>query len=117
LRRGAVAAPVVSDDSLEDVYRLRPRHLAAAQAGTAALLAVLRLRVLRVCSASNDIPHHRYYPLGRFLILGALIAVLFDSKTSKSLAGPLSFPVLGCFAVVFLSFAFALNPARSLAGY
>lgn len=118
LRRAAVAQPAASGDSLEDVYRLSPR----------AIWQRLKQEPLHFWLFCGYVffeyvrpqviyPVINILPWGLVLILGALVAVIFDSKSSKSLAGPLSFPVLGCFAVVFLSFVFALNPATSMAGY
>lgn len=118
LRRGTVAVPATSDGSLEDVYRLRFR----------AVWQRLRQEPLHFWLFCGYVffeyvrpqviyPVINILPWGRVLILGSLVAVMFDSKASKSLAGPLTFPVLGCFAVVFLSFVFALNPARSMSQF
>ena len=58
-------------------------------------------------------PAIAFLPWPKLFLLGALVAVLFDSRESKSLKGPLTFPVLGFFLVVFISFAFAFMPAQS----
>jgi putative inorganic carbon (hco3(-)) transporter len=103
---------------MDDVYRLNPR----------AIWERLRREPLHFWLFAAYVffeyvrPHSIYpvidvLPWGRILILGALFAVLLDSRSSKSLAGPLTFPVLGCFAVVFLSFVFAFSPAQAMSGY
>jgi putative inorganic carbon (hco3(-)) transporter len=108
----------MQDESMDDVYRLNPR----------AIWERLRREPLHFWLFAAYVffeyvrPHSIYpvidvLPWGRILILGALFAVLLDSRSSKSLAGPLTFPVLGCFAVVFLSFVFAFSPAQAMSGY
>jgi putative inorganic carbon (hco3(-)) transporter len=56
-------------------------------------------------------------PWGRLFILAALFAVLVDRNSSKSLASPLTFPVLGTLAITFFSFTWAFVPSLSLSRY
>ena len=53
-------------------------------------------------------------PWTKIFLLAALVTVIFDRDERKSLSGPLTVPYLGYFAVVFLSFIFAFNPAQSM---
>ena len=55
-----------------------------------------------------------FLPWTKLFLLGSLFAVLFDSRESKSLKGPLTLPVLGFFLVAFISFLFAFMPSQSL---
>ncbi|WP_081617213.1 O-antigen ligase family protein [Thioalkalivibrio sulfidiphilus] len=48
------------------------------------------------------------------LLLGALFLFIVDGRASKSLSGPLTFPVLGFFIVAFLSIPFAYDPSVSI---
>lgn len=52
-------------------------------------------------------------PWAPIFIFGALLLFLADKRDSKSISGPLTFPVLGCFAITFLSFVFAFDPSWS----
>ena len=62
----------------------------------------------------NIYPAIAFLPWPKLFLLGALLAVLFDSRENKSLQGPLTLPVLSFFLVVFISFGFAFMPAQSL---
>jgi putative inorganic carbon (hco3(-)) transporter len=64
--------------------------------------------------AHNIFPIIDVLPWPRIFILGALFSVLFDSRESKDISGPLTFPVLGFFSIVFISCIFAFSPSRSL---
>ena len=59
-------------------------------------------------------PAINFLPWTKIFLLGALVTVIFDRDERKSLSGPLTIPYLGYFAIVFLSFVFAFNPAQSM---
>lgn len=52
-------------------------------------------------------------PWTQLFLIGSLLGVLFDRREKKNVAGPLTFPVLGFFLVVFVSCIFAFIPAQS----
>lgn len=52
-------------------------------------------------------------PWTQIFLLGSLLAVFLDRRETKIIKGPLTFPVLGFFVVVFISCLFAFIPAQS----
>jgi len=103
------------DDSLEDVYRLRPgaiwRRLKAEPLYFWLFCGYLFFEYVR---PQGIFPIIDFFPWARTLILGAFLLVLFAARESKSLSGPLTVPLLAFMGVVFASIPFAFDPAWSL---
>ena len=107
--------PTPADDSLEDVYRLRPgaiwRRLKAEPLYFWLFCGYLFFEYFR---PQGIFPVIDFFPWARTLILGAFLLALLSARQSKSLSGPLTLPFFAFMAVVFASIPFAFDSAHSM---
>lgn len=112
---GSADAALEAPDSMDKVYRLNIREIWRR----------LRQEPLHFWLFCGYLffeyvrPHTIYsvidvLPWTKLFLLGALVAVFFDPRESKSLKGPLTLPILGFFLVAFISFLFAFMPSQSM---